>query len=581
MIARDTREYYLAFISLVFGIFITVWAQPLVELIKDQHQDIPKVKGTNDTTAAQSPQGTNPNNSSSSGPYSAADNVAAGSTNSGKSHASVKEIFARLTVPQRLQGILTLFVIVCLWWWYGIFLRTFSPAEGFIMYFFDFSSLATFAVAAGIWRDETGCFAGAVIIACALIFFRFFFALEKTKRCPRAYSVLRIATFIVAGMFLAGCIYNFGRGSFTDDAGLNLALIVIMGVSVIITIIAFFQTEGLGWGRPFVYEPAFDKLIDPFLDPLSGWTAPHAAVVESRCRFAMGEFDKQATECGLTRTGSNVSSAVHSSQDLFSQVKLAVYATDDVHDDLSRRVQIMCFVHWFDDFMDQDEKRARALCGKASLDYDEIFKVSRFSYDRVRMSSAKKLCDYYGKMYPEATRKNFDIGLRRIVYGARLFRETDDRVFRKLREKHIDSLKKLGVSAALLESVSDVFIDFTVKTVMEFWSGVDEKTQSADDCFRFSLLYGPGLYYHDCEEEKKTREQLRTIDLDDGDTAKMIKDMGAEIGGTLPSDLKARRRAQEVSHFVLCFGEAMPSVVRKAYEDVVKKLLEVTKNCIG
>mgnify|MGYP006949818547 CR=1 FL=1 len=33
--ARETRDYYLVFISIVFSIFITVWAQPVIDLFKE------------------------------------------------------------------------------------------------------------------------------------------------------------------------------------------------------------------------------------------------------------------------------------------------------------------------------------------------------------------------------------------------------------------------------------------------------------------------------------------------------------------------------------------------------------------
>ncbi len=42
-------------------------------------------------------------------------------------------------------------MLVCLWWWYGIFIGKIDPAKGFPMFAYDFVSLGSFAIAFRVW----------------------------------------------------------------------------------------------------------------------------------------------------------------------------------------------------------------------------------------------------------------------------------------------------------------------------------------------------------------------------------------------------------------------------------------------
>src|SRR3972149_1984332 len=117
---RETEdEWYVTFISIVFGVFISVWIEPLASLIQ--------------------------------------------------MYSSLEEVLFTFVIA---RGLLMLLILICLWWWYAMFLGKVEPAKGFVLDFYDFLSLGAFAVAARFWHRSL-LFPTTVLYASALMLYRF------------------------------------------------------------------------------------------------------------------------------------------------------------------------------------------------------------------------------------------------------------------------------------------------------------------------------------------------------------------------------------------------------------------------
>ena len=74
-------SWYLAFISIVFGIFISFWVQPLATLIDNGNTE--------------------------------------------------QELINAFISKNSIRGLLAFLMLICLWWWYGTFLGRIAPARLF------------------------------------------------------------------------------------------------------------------------------------------------------------------------------------------------------------------------------------------------------------------------------------------------------------------------------------------------------------------------------------------------------------------------------------------------------------------
>lgn len=125
---KEDSDWYVAFISIVFGVFISAWATQVA------------------VTLAPMPGAAN----------------------------SIKDIEIVI-----LRGGLLFLILICLWWWYAHFFFKVSPPKRFWMYFFDFLSLGIFAVAFCTWRNET-CYNYAVSLGAIAVVLRLGHAYYKT-----------------------------------------------------------------------------------------------------------------------------------------------------------------------------------------------------------------------------------------------------------------------------------------------------------------------------------------------------------------------------------------------------------------
>lgn len=216
---EETQEgltWYVTFISIVFGVFISVWVQPL---------------------EGEGIRGAFP-------PTSLSDAL----------------LLAR--------AILMFVILVCLWWWYAIFLGKVNPAKGFPMYIYEFTTLAVFAIGFRYW-DHAYLFPWAVFIGSALMLGRFYLALGKVGGIPHNLSdigaqskewwalIIALVTLVMyVAVILGALTVIFLSPGISQEQQLNSVHYVVtflLLVGFLATMLAVNKAEGgFKWGKPEV-----------------------------------------------------------------------------------------------------------------------------------------------------------------------------------------------------------------------------------------------------------------------------------------------------------------------------------------
>jgi len=536
------NEFFLAFVSIIFGIYVAEWARPVVDFLKIH-----------------------------------------------TSH-EVYLYFQFANIIKITQCALTLGVIVCLWWWYGFVLGRYDPARGLFMYAYDFATLGCFAVASGIWKNVQ-IFPVVVLIACVLVGVRFFIARLKLRHNKKLNSVLKwaigtvVVSIIIFGIGLI--IFLFGASSVDTPVPhshgvviFSSANIFVMVCCIIATIFCASKMEGgLGWGRNFPFQlttyMAGDKLM---LNPDSTAAALSSYDLEGckmRCELGLHEFRRKMID--MTRYESPCISQVHSVHDLHSQAFLPAYASLNHTEEVTKKSEMMYFVHWFDDLVDQGniKKIDAIIAANGEKVFDKLLSVF-FDQPSEINNFIKSFIDKYRS---EAGKKFFRLGLVRVMLGSKLFQ--DDSTATKAHDIHQKVLgTALGDQAGILEIINGQFIDLSVKTVQEFWHGLEDPVLPFYYTFLFSILYGPALYYHNFEEEGNRSESAKGwMRFDEGDAVAMIKSVGEKIkiSATAVHDRRLNLRALEIRGVAHTFDIVLPTKVKEAYLTLADELEKFAK----
>jgi len=191
-------NWYVAFISIVFGVFISVWAEPMTATLGRT------VAENNDTSV----------------------------------------LYILLA-----RGLLLFLVLVCLWWWYAFFLAKVDPAKGFAMFAYDFLSLGTFSLAFSVWENET-VFSFTVVFAGIAVMLRFMLAWRKSSDKEKtalkiALAVLGLFTILMGTTWILTTLTNMTIDPQVYQIGVGVFLVM----SVVATASAVYHMEdGFQWG---------------------------------------------------------------------------------------------------------------------------------------------------------------------------------------------------------------------------------------------------------------------------------------------------------------------------------------------
>lgn len=239
---RDTNWYFV-FISIIFGVFVAVWLEPVTTLF-------PLLEEFSNPTEGGL--------------------VAAQMTLSGE-FDTFRE---RLLSEKILVGVIMFVILVCLWWWYGTFLGHVSPAKGFWLYFYDFVTLCSFAIAFRLWSHPI-IFPMIVVIAAFLMLLRFggvliFVPVARSASRPRMaliVAIIVLSAYVLVGIGLVGAPYqdaNDWSDYMTKLIGswpfYQVVVIWLLCFGIFSTLLAVLITEGWPFGSQRRPE---DWLTDP------------------------------------------------------------------------------------------------------------------------------------------------------------------------------------------------------------------------------------------------------------------------------------------------------------------------------
>jgi hypothetical protein len=203
---NDDQRWYLMFISIVFGVFISVWIEPIVQIF-------PPLEGGN--------------------PYLDMQNT-------------IKLLFSMRT----MTGAIMFIMLICLWWWYGIFLGSVAPARGFWAFLYDFISLCFFAVAFRMWSHPS-LFPIIVSLASGLMLGRFFFAFKHTeagskRRKALTTALITLTLFLVGALSAGAMVAIIGVSEFLTKKWyiIQSGTLILLGFGIFATFVAVSMLEG-------------------------------------------------------------------------------------------------------------------------------------------------------------------------------------------------------------------------------------------------------------------------------------------------------------------------------------------------
>jgi len=265
---KEINQSYLTFISIVFGVFISVWVSPITTLLhleSDQLEQPDLIYFFHDPQSSAPAFGKNPQDVTTEA-YT--DQITRlkhkRMTHVGVSlpqkPTAIKESFdtlkqlnnilghylKRLWNVKTLQGLLMFWIMICLWWWYGIFLGRVRPARGLILYGYDFITLGTFALAFRFW-DHNVIYPVSVLLAGAMVWGRFIWSLKyATMRAEKNALWWGIATLSCMPLMLFAVPMVLTSYGFTLSDSIPFAVMGFHVSSILVTVFAAWKL-GVFW----------------------------------------------------------------------------------------------------------------------------------------------------------------------------------------------------------------------------------------------------------------------------------------------------------------------------------------------
>ena len=561
---------YLTLMSILFGLLISVWVASFTDRFKE-HAPLQAP----DQSQVQSPD--------------LSQEQAHGQSQVQESNAEKSQL------KYLLRGILVLSTLVCLWWWYAIFLGRVAPTTGFFTYGLDFLTIAAFASGAALWHDRRY-YALAVTIASVLMGLRLWRAVLNSKDARDRHAALCVIVVLGIGaiglclMLLGAMLSGSLRSLGILERFLWLWVYVIPLGGILVTVIGVWLTEGLSLplgrtasGRSrlgFIpSKPRPNKVAAEDLETLR-------LCVDSQRH----EMHDQLMFHGLLPLGDVHLSRVHSEGDASVQAMLACLPSIRYPDEIKKKCLAAYFCHWLDDVCDSKIVPRSML---RSFIAQEHWREGRL-FDKTHPN-----CKRIAKLYEHMSARlgtgdgHFDSGMRRVVLGTYIFaddkRNHDNRMKKTMRAEHVNHLRArlgdeydrilsdLGGFAqrfALKSSVDDL-VHLTTKSLQELWIGLEGWNASPALMFCYDLLYAPALYLHDCSPEEYWGELGTNCQIDARDAEKIVRCAGEllvrrfKLGDT---DERLKLRIWQIRSMLLSFAAVLPDDVQRAYRDVADLL---------
>lgn len=190
-------EPYPTFMSVVFGVFLSVWVQPFPDAFAPP----------------------------CSSEYNTGD------------------------IAVLVRGFVMFGVLISLWWWYAVFFGTRYPAKTFSLFSYDFVSLGVFALGFRFWH-ASAIFSVLVALGALLVAVRA--VITTFSITPDKHDTLALRINITAALILFLCygiiiVWEFSTTDMTLHAILQKLHPVLLSFAIIATVAAAYSVEGLPW----------------------------------------------------------------------------------------------------------------------------------------------------------------------------------------------------------------------------------------------------------------------------------------------------------------------------------------------
>jgi hypothetical protein len=255
MAREQVAQWYLTFISIVFGVFFGVWLAPISDVyLRLDDQQLPKVMihppGSKQPTIQDETPACAP---TLLGLMERTDQT--------PTKVTVSRTLEWFRTGNFVRGAIMFLILVCLWWWYGRFLSHVMPAESFWLYVFDFVSLCFFSIAFRMWHHHE-LFPFIVVLAATMMLLRFLMARVKVPAGSRARSSIHLALWILGCFIALGMAAGTGIVVTLAQLGTEVDLIekhwdkvenstlALLALGILVTCAAAWKTEGPPFRSP-------------------------------------------------------------------------------------------------------------------------------------------------------------------------------------------------------------------------------------------------------------------------------------------------------------------------------------------
>jgi hypothetical protein len=474
-----------------------------------------------------------------------------------------------------LSGVLFLFDLLCIVWWYARYIYRVQPRASFWSYFLDFLICSMFALAANSWTTPD-IFLFATVWGSALLFARFVRLYYSTDASMTDRQILlhaRTTLLIACGIALIGLLT---ADRFGDEYGVKTYYLlpgVLSSIGIFLTV----------WMRRkiAVAVDIYAARHAPISDAYLVWPESSLACVPEQIglegeagradELTAEERDRRMeqqrgrirhhTEAGLRDFDNmfrqlgrhdRIYSRVHSETEIRVQsyiLALPSCGNEAYAEEIEKKAFIVAVSHWLDDLVDG---RNEVDVFKRLQKYRKVLNATPLSdvsekaeelFERIYRPIVVKYTDreFYEMLHRRIcesclfpfNRKYMFLGLNRVAYGAVAFSPKlsleqrmdildDHNVF--LKNWNVEGVGKYFENK--VESVLDrvvaggeageILLALTTKTVQEVAMCSESFEVNVGLSILFSILYAPLIYYHNIKAELEHDEMvpLQSFDTD-------------------------------------------------------------------
>lgn len=522
-----------------------------------------------------------------------------------------------------VSGVLFLFDLLCIVWWYARYIYRVQPKAQFGTYFLDFIICSMFALAANSWtRPNTFLLAticGSAFLICRFLLLYFSSSASQTDRYilkMAGISLFFAVPLAVACLFAADKLIQYQY----ENSEIYILRPSLPGL---LSLIGIFLTIGLKT-KIDVAVAIYTARNAPIAQAHLAWpksllpgsgtniVKEQHARIRHRTQKGLEDFENLFR---LFKKHDRIYSRVHSETELRVQsyiLSLPSCEKEDYAEEIEKKAFMAAVSHWLDDLVDgrnellvyeqlQEHKR---LHSDPPLSDDEILSKKLFS--KIYRPLITKHTDrhFYDRLYHKISEscllpynhKCMLLGLNRVACGAVIFSPklipeqrwdvlTDHNNFLKLwniegpGKDFENAVEDLIDAISVGDEAGPVLLGLTTKTVQEIALSSERCELNVGLSILLSILYAPLVYYHDIIEELANDEMvpLQAFDTDSDlwipwlkEAYRIVKTYGPQEHQQLKKKIDERHemRLKQIEMAYRCFEPKLPKHIRSRLREI-------------